>query len=172
MQHCVFQSCSFTHSQLSAPHTDVAHFAARVFLGVGCGQTHELVVPSDLLHVALIQRHRLSENHLQDDVAGVAEQRLLPRPLRGSVCQEGVGGQVQHGEAGATESIALRANRGQHQHYVVVGCVHTVEVCKVQGDVGVKQVSRWDQETLRAVRGVFGREARIKLCAAAEKDSM
>lgn len=156
----------------SASHTDVAHFAARVFLGVGRGQTLKLVVPADLLHAALIQVNRLCEKHLEDDVACVAVQRLVPRPLGVRVCQEGVGGQVQHRESSATEGISLRADGGQHQHHVVVRCVHTVEVCKVQVDVGVQEVSGWDLETQGAVRGVFRREACIKLCVAAEEDSL
>lgn len=125
----------------SAPHTDVAHLAARVFLGVGCGQTHELVVPADLLHRALIQTNRPREKHLQDDVAGVAEHRLLPLPLWGSVGQEWVRGQVQHREACATELIPLCTDRSQNQHHIVIGCVHAVKVCKIQADVWVQQVA-------------------------------
>ena len=170
MLHSISTVCS--HAPGSASHANVAHFAARVLLGVGCGQTLELVVSADLLHAALIQVNRLCEKHLEDDVAGVAEQRLLPRPLGVSVCQKGVGGQVQHGETGATEGVSLRAYGGQHQHHVVVGCVHAVEVCKVQADVGVQQVSGWDLETQGAVRGVSGREACVELGVAAEEDSL
>lgn len=173
------QYCRLAHSQVrptsaspSASHTDVAHLAARVLLGVGCGQTHKLVVPADLLHAALIQVNRLREKHLKDDVAGMAVQRLLPRTPGVSVRQEGVGGQVQHGETGATEGVSVWADRGQNQHHIVVGCVHTVEVCKVQADVGIQQLSSWDLEAQGAIRGVFGREACIKLCVAAEEDSV
>lgn len=179
VQNGVYQYCRLTHFQVwltpassSASHTDVAHLAARVLLGIGCGQAHKLVVPADLLHGALIQVNRLREKHLKDDVASMAVERLLPRMLGVSVCQEGVGGQVEQWETGATEVVSFRANRGQNQHHIVIGCIHTVEVGKVQVDVGVQQVSSWDLEAQGAIWGVFGREACIKLCVAADKDSV
>lgn len=156
----------------SASHTDVAHFAARVLLGVGCGQTHELVVPADLLHAALVQGNWVCEEHLQYDVTGMAEEGLLPGPVGLCVREKGVRGQVQHGETSAAESVSLRANGGQHQDHIVIGCVHTVEVCKVQSDVGVQQVSSRDVKAQGTVGGVPGRKACVKLCVATEEDSV
>lgn len=132
---------------ISASHTDITHFAARIFLCIGCGQAHELVMSTDLLHCAPIQMNRFGEKNLQYDITGMAVQRLLLRPFRSDVCQERIGGQVQHWQAGTTESVSLRAHGRQNQHHIVVSCVHAVEVCKVQADVGVQQLSRWDLES-------------------------
>lgn len=88
------------------------------------------------------------------------------------VRQERVGGQVQQWETGTTEGISSGPDRGENQHHVVVGRVHTVEVCKVQADIGIEQVPRWDLETQGSVRGVPGGEACVELCVAAEEDSL
>lgn len=130
------------------------------------------MVPTDLLHAALIHLNRLCEEHLEYDIAGVAAGRFLSGPLGGAVGQKGVGGQIQPGEASAAESVSLGASRGQHQDHVVVGSVHAVEVCEVQADAGVQQASSGDLEAQGAVGGVSGRQARVKLRVATEEDSV
>lgn len=127
---------------------------------------------TDLHQCALVQVQWLRVEDLQDDVAGVAVNRLPPLHLRWGVCQEGVCCKVQLGQVGATKAIALRAGSGQHKDDVVVGCVHAVEVSKVEaGSGGVQQLRCGDLETQRAVGGISGGQAGVELRVTAEKDS-
>lgn len=151
----------------SAAHTDIAHLTARVFFGVCSGKAHELVTAADLSEYAVLQKQGLCVQHLQNDVTGVTEDRYVSRCVR----QEGIAWQVQSWKAAVAKAIPLRSSRGQHQHYIMVRCVHAVEISKVEVCTRGEETIGGNLEAQRAVWGVFGREACVELCVAAEEDA-
>lgn len=149
-----------------AAHADVAGLAAGIFLGIGSGQAHELV-PADLSQRAQGQVDGLGVDNLQDEVLSVAEDQLSVFHTAG---QELVAGNVQEGQPVTTEAVPQGALGCQYQDGIVVGCVHTVEVRKVEVGAGVEEALGRDLEAPAAIRGVLRGLACVELRVAAEED--
>lgn len=86
--------------------------------------------------------------------------------------EETVVGNVKRGKPLFAEVVAAGALRRQDQDDVVVGCIHAVEVSKVQVGVGVEEHISPDLKAVAAVRGVLRRLARVELCIAAEENAL
>jgi hypothetical protein len=124
-------------------------------------------VPADLSQGAQGQVDRLGVDDLQDEVLSVAEDQLSILHTAG---QELVAGNVQEGQPVTTEAVPQGAFGCQHQDGIVVGCVHTVEVRKVEVGAGVEEALGRDLEAPAAVRGVLRGLACVELRVAAEED--
>lgn len=70
------------------------------------------------------------------------------------------------------EVIAAGALGCQDQDYIVVGCIHAVEVSKVQVGVGVEEHISPDLKALAAIWGVLWRLACVELRIAAEENAL
>lgn len=151
-----------------AAHADVAGLAAGIFLGISSGQAHELV-PADLSQRAKGQVDGLGVDNLQDEVLSVAEDQLSVFHTAG---QELVAGNVQEGQPVTTEAVPQGALGCQYQDGIVVGCVHTVKVRKVEVGAGVEEALGRDLEAPAAIRGVLWGLACVELRVAAEEDAM
>lgn len=154
---------------LLASHAYVAGLAAGVFLGVNCGETHQLV-PADLLHRAQSQVHRLSVDHLQDDILGMVKHQTAIFILLAG--QEAVVSDVEGRKPLLAEVVARGTLRSQNKDDVVVGCVHAVEVSKVEIGVGVEERVCLDLKTKATIGRVLRRLSSVELCVAAEEDSL
>lgn len=159
----------FVQRSFLASHADVAGLAAGVFLGVYRGQAHQLV-PADLGHRAQRQVYRLRVDHLQDDVLGVVKHQTSLLVLLAG--QKTVVADVEGRQPLLAELIAPRALRRQDHNNVVVGCVHAVEVSKVQAGVWVEERVSLDLEAVTTVGGVLRRLACVELRVAAEEDAL
>lgn len=86
--------------------------------------------------------------------------------------EETVIGDVKRRKPLLAEVITAGALWCQDQDDIVVGCIHAVEVSKVQVGVGVEEHVSPDLKAVAAIRGVLWRLARVELCIAAEENAL
>lgn len=86
--------------------------------------------------------------------------------------EESVVGDVERREPLLAEVVTSGALWRQDQDDVVVGCVHAVEVSKVQVGVGVEEHVSTNLKAVAAIGGVLRRLARVELCVAAEENAL
>lgn len=163
----------FLHLLLSAlaSHTDVAGLAAGIFLGINSGQAHQLV-PADLSHCSQSQVYRICVDHLQDDILCMVKYQTAITLFILLTGEEAVVGEVEYRKPLLAEVITSGTLWCQDEYDVMVGCIHAVEVSKVEVSVGVEEQVGTNLIAVTAIRGVLRRLSCVEFCVAAKENSL
>lgn len=154
-----------------ASHTDVAGLAAGVLLGINSGQTHQLV-PADLSHCSQSQVYRICVDHLQDDILCMVKYQTAITLFILLTGKEAVVGEVKCRKPLLAEVITSGTLWCQDEYDVMVGCIHAVEVSKVEVSVGIEEHVGTNLIAVTAIGGVLRRLPCIEFCVATKENSL